>query len=120
MWLEGKEYDEIATRLKISKQNLYTTIWQMREKGVKLEKRTSKQRNLTPRQRNILQYYAANIPIPEIAKREHLSCQTIQNVASQGFIRLGFTTPGVNRIVQLQLYFAAEKPQVTMDDPFLN
>lgn len=114
---EGKNYFEISHYLKITQENLHSTIYQMRKKGMVVERRATKF-SITPTQREIMYFYMENVPVPEIAKRMRITCQTVLNHASQAFKRLDLTTPGIDRIVALRKMLQP-KP-ITMDDPFFN
>jgi len=131
----GKSNQEICQLLKINPANLHSTIYQMRRNGMQIPEKRILQ--LTPTQRQILQRYAQRIPIAEIARQMGIGCQTVQNHASAGFARLGFTQPGIDRIAKLAEYFAkensplvaknatplgtqTESAPVTMEDPAFN
>jgi len=127
----GKSYFEICERLKINPSNLHATIYQMREAGISLPKPGTVRPHgkLTPAQRNILERYARNESVPSIAKALGIGCQTVANHASAGFARLGFCSPGIDRIAKLREYFAKEKSgrrtkvdsaPMTMDDSAFN
>lgn len=127
----GKNYFEIAHALKINLANVHSTVYQLRKKGVDVRRRykyaSTHTRPLTPAQRSVLERYAQHTPIPTIAKLLGITCQTVQNHASQGFRRLGFVASGVDRIAQLKAHFASigentEKATlpISMADPFFN
>lgn len=59
-------------------------------------------RPITPAQRIVLTAYMQNESVPSIAKRLNLTCQTVMNHATSGFIRLGLTEKGVDRIAALR------------------
>lgn len=120
----GKNLYEISSLLRITKDNLYSTIYQMRKKGmnVSLRRVAQKVKRLTPAQRAVLACYAREVSVSDIANSLHITCQTVLNHASEGFKRLGMVSVGRNRIVQLQEYFV-ELDRIsppTMDDPEFN
>lgn len=129
----GQSYKQICAALGISRQNIYTTCWRLRKKGISTKPPKPKVYLLTPTQHIVLYYYSTETPIMEISKKMKIKPQTIMNHANQGFIRLGLTVPGVNRIEALKSLLnhddvkeavaeieAARKAPVTMDDPFFN
>lgn len=97
----GKTYLEIAQALKINQTNLCSTIYYMRKKGIIVKKQSPKSLSLSPMQLNVLTGYMTKEPIPDIAKRFGITCQTVMNHASAGFGRLGLTQTGIDRVAAL-------------------
>lgn len=134
----GRSYKEIAKALGMQLQSLYNTVWRMKEKGINIAKEIKpprQPRKLTPTQRTVLYFYMTHTPVEEIARKLQISCGTVMNHASEGFKRLGLTTPGVDRIAALRgileqssgTHSASTEPQrispsgkITMEDTFFN
>lgn len=118
---EGKSYPEVCKRLQITAANLNSTVYQMRQSGAMVQKGSQTTRPLSCAQRQIMEAYAQKVPVPEIAARLGITCQTVLNHATQGFKRLGLTTPGIDRIALLRDKLGPHPvPPVTMDDAFFN
>lgn len=116
---EGKSYSDICRILEINKSNLHTVIYQMRKQGIVLERR-EKKNPISFTQKKVLLLYMELMPIPGIANKLQISCQTVMNHATEGFKRLGLNVPGVDRIAALRVALEPKPKPITMDDPFFN
>lgn len=115
MLTDGKTYQQICNDMRISMENLYATVYQMRLAGVVVPHQMKPRKlQLSPAQRLVLCAYGQGRPIDDIAKQLCVNRQTVMNIASTGMRRIGLQVTGEARICALQNLFP------TMEDPAFN
>lgn len=113
----GKSVEYISHALGMNKQSVYNIVHRMKKNGIDM-KTPKEVLPITEKQKAVLYFYMVKTPIPEIAKKLGITCQTVMNHANMGFIRLRICGPG-DRITKLR-ELLDPLPEITMDDPFFN